>query len=170
MKKIYLLFALSIGLFFSCQKEEVILPATVTPTVDPTPVATQPIAPQKTKSELLAGEVSKAWKYSLITEDTSCPASEKFHTDNTYTFFADKKMNFDNGLITEEGNCGDLASVEGSWQFSATEDSLFTYASRRTDTGASLNNQLFVGGKLVSITPDKFILVLGADSIVFTPR
>lgn len=168
MKKIYPLFALSFCLFFSCQKEEAILPATVTPT--PSPVTTQPAAPEKTKSELLAGEVSKAWKYTIRTTSTSCPGSEKFHSDNTYTFFKDKKMSFDNGQVTEEGNCGDLASVEGSWQFSKNEDSLFTYAARRTDTGVSLNNQLFVGGKLVSLSSEKFILVLGADSIVFTHR
>lgn len=169
MKKNYaFVFAMATGLFFSCQKEEIPLPATITPT--PTPVTTQPAAPEKTKSELLAGDTSKAWKYTLITKDSSCPGSEKFHSDNTYSFFTHKKMSFDNGLVTEEGNCGDLASVEGSWQFSKNEDSLYSYAARRMDTGASLNNQLFVGGKLVSISAEKFILVLGADSIVFTPR
>ncbi len=155
MKKLYYLVAVGCLFFFSCQKE-------VEPVLSP--------APEKSKSELLTGGNSKGWKYTVHQSATTCPNSQKFHNDNTYSFSADQKMTFSNGTVTEEGNCGDFASLEGYWRFSKNEDSLYTYATRRVDTGMKLDSSLLIGGKLLFLSADKFVLGYKQDSIVFTPR
>ena len=56
--------------------------------------------------EFLAGEVSKDWRIASSSADASetvpsCKSTSQRVQDNTYTFFADGKMEWDNGEITE---------------------------------------------------------------------
>lgn len=119
----------------------------------------------KKKNELLTNGSSKKWKYKLKNKSSDCFNRDIFHDDNTYIFSIDSKMEFDNGTITEEGNCGDFTDLEGIWEFSKKEDSLKVIAIRRKDNSKMLDTTPIINGKILSISADKIEL----DYIELTP-
>ncbi len=74
---------------------------------------------------LLAGEVSKNWRLAGESSDVSetvpsCRSTSDRAQDNTYTYFANGNMEWDNGEITEgpeENSCGDFRNLVGEWRF-----------------------------------------------------
>ena len=134
------------------------------PTITPLPTIS--------KTQMLTAGDKKVWKYIVYpaTPSTACPNSEKYHQDNSYTFYADKKMTFDQGTITEEGSCSDLSNLEGTWAFSTKEDSVSVYVTKNLDRNLSLDKERLLVGKILSISENKLVLVYQRDSIVFTPQ
>lgn len=99
--------------------------------------------------ELLAGEVSKDWRISSSSADASetvpsCKSTSQRVQDNTYTFFADGKMEWDNGEITEgpeENGCGDYRDLVGEWVFINNQSQLvWTFIHDKHDPSITINN------------------------------
>ena len=154
MKKTVFLLTLSCWSLLACKKEK----ETPTPTIS--------------KTQMLTAGDKKVWKYISYpsTPSNMCTNAERYQRDNSYTFYADQKMTFDRGTITEEGNCSDISNLEGTWAFSTKEDSLSVYVTKNLDRNLSLDKEKLFTGNILSISENKLVLVYQQDSIVFTPR
>ena len=74
---------------------------------------------------LLAGEIKKDWRIQSSSADAneaipSCKSNSERVRGNTFMFFANGSMEWDNGEVTEgheENGCGDFRDLVGEWSF-----------------------------------------------------
>lgn len=99
----------------------------------------------------LTGNMNKCWYLNLVTPESdqvTCKSSSSIKRDNTYTFFADGRFEFDHGQITEdpnckdEGCCSDWVNIEGTWAFTNNGKGLKIVALRVKGTSTSLDNEV----------------------------
>ncbi len=114
---------------------------------------------------LLAGDVSKTWRIAGESNDVnetvpSCLSTSERAQDNSYIYFADGTLEWDNGIITEgteaEGACSDFRDLVGTWQF-LDDNMLRQTLDRDRDNPDILINQVD------TVT----IGLLASDSLVF---
>lgn len=115
------------------------------------------------KTNLLTGGTQKGWYVYSITpdEDEDCTSGD----DDTYTFFADGKFQYNHGAIVEAGDCSDLANFDGTWAFTNSEGKIVITAVKETG-GDTFDEPLEIANATItSISADKLVLTQGVTSI-----
>jgi hypothetical protein len=132
------------------------------------------------KEELLAGSTSINWKLTYSSEDKyeddeSCTAGSTMSMDNVYTFKKGGAFQFDNGTITDGGDCdaccSDIVNSTGNWKIYSNSDSMSVFLNAMIDGGVSTptdEEELFKA-KIISLTKTELKITQDLDTVIFKP-
>ena len=128
-------------------------------------------APLPSKTELLSGDNQKSWYIYSSTPEGQCTSG----ADDSWTFSADGGFAYDHGTVTEgedeDGECGDLINLEGTWAFSEEETEITIIALRGTESTEDLDPMTIVTGDITTLTRDRFVITAeGLGSAEFRTR
>ena len=130
------------------------------------------------KAELLAGSTSINWKLTYNSEDKdeadeSCTASSTMSMDNVYTFKKGGVFQFDNGTITDGGDCdeccSDIINSTGVWKIYSKDDSVSVVLNAIIVGGVSTpadDEELF-RAKIISLTKTELKITQDLDTVIF---
>lgn len=127
----------------------------------------------------LTNGTQKTWYLAAETPEEdmpSCKASSPQSMDNTYTFYADGRFEFDNGEITEdsdcmdEGCCSDLVSFTGTWEFNNGGKSIKIFALHKKGDPAYVLNEILFEADVELLEEDKLIISMAGAALEFRPK
>ncbi|HEY0741008.1 MAG TPA: lipocalin family protein [Chryseosolibacter sp.] len=119
-----------------------------------------------TKTQLLTGGSTKAWKLQSSIPEDLCPTN----IDNTYFFSADGTFEFDRGTNVESENCSDIINVFGTWSFKNNEATLIVIALGPTGQPASNEPLELINATISSLSEEELVLTDGMDKAVFRKK
>jgi len=108
----------------------------------------------------LTNSSSKTWYLQQVSPTSNCKSMDLIARDNTYTFFADDRFEFDHGQVTEdpdcngEGCCSDWVNLEGTWAFTNNGKGLKIIALRIKGTSESLDNEVLFNASIDLLSED----------------
>jgi VCBS repeat-containing protein len=137
MKKTTLFFSVLTLFFFACEKDS------------------EPVVLSKT--DLLTSGSQKTWYTFSSTPEPLCSSTH----DDTYTFFADGSFEYDHGIITEsdDGECGDLINLEGTWKFEENESAITITALRAKGATEDMDPLTIIQADITELTIGRLVLV-----------